>query len=173
MAARTPRRTFARPFVVTLAAAPACFVSSPPPQQPPPPQQQPQQQPPPPEQPQPPPVVVTNPPRPTAPPGTAPNPPPPTTPSYADGTRWTVFKTQNGCTAAVKVECPKAEPGHPQPTCNPPPPRAYTCPDNVSLEVPITIVATGGSCFVDTGPVHCPPRVMCNPPPPRPVACPK
>ena len=59
MAARTPRRTFATPFVVTLAAVPACYVQ-PAPQQP---QPQPVAQP----EPQPTdshPVVVVNPPRP-------------------------------------------------------------------------------------------------------------
>ena len=46
--------------------------------------------------------------------------------------------------AAIKVECvPKA-------TCNPPPPFKYACPENVSLEKPITIATYDGtSCFVE------------------------
>jgi hypothetical protein len=103
-------------------------------------------------------MVIANPPRPR--------------PAAADGTKWTIFKNANGCEAAVAVECPKGQPGGPMPTCNPPPPQPYTCPDNVKLDAPITIVANGGECFVDHGPMHCPPKAMCNPPPPQKVPCP-
>ncbi len=101
------------------------------------------------------------------------NPPrPQPAPAYSDGTQWTIFKTQNGCEAAVKIECPHGEPSKPMPTCNPPPPRKYDCPADLALDPPITIVATGGECYVQREPVHCPPRVMCNPPPPHKVPCP-
>jgi hypothetical protein len=155
MAARIPRRSFATPFVVTLVAAPACYTNttSPPPSDPqgpivnPPPPQRPA------EQPQQPPT-------------------PPTANGPADGTRWTITKTASGCTAIMKVECPKPVDGH-MVTCNPPPPRPYTCPEHISLDAPITIVANDGECRVDYGPMHCPPGAMCNPPPPRKVTCPQ
>lgn len=178
MAARTPRRSFASPFVVTLAAVPACYVqstpgpqSAPPPHVPPsqtahPQPQSPAPQPPPPAQPppahqapaQPPPVVVAN-------------PPPPTTqpPPSEQRTEWTVYKTKDGaCMAAIKVEC------HPKATCNPPPPFPYACPENVSLDKPVTVVMRDGErCFVEYEMPKCPPGVACNPPRPQPVACPK
>jgi hypothetical protein len=149
MAARIPRRSFATPFVVTLVAAPACYTNttSPPPEQPPPPH--------------------VNPPAPQP-----PEPQPPQANGPADGTRWTIAKTQSGCTAAMKVECPKPVDGHVV-MCNPPPPRPYACPDNVSLDAPITIVASGGECMIDHGPMHCPAGAMCNPPAPRRVTCPQ
>jgi hypothetical protein len=168
MAARTPRRSFATPFVVTLAAAPACYVqSAPPPAEP-----VPQQQAAPatvvanPPRPQPTPAV-TNPPRPVEPPATTvvTNPPRPTGP--AAGTTWHVFKTKDGCEAALDVSCPKGA------TCNPPPPQKYDC-EGLSIGKPITIVSEGeGICHVQPEPVHCPPGAMCNPPRPRRVACPQ
>src|SRR5687768_13564858 len=145
MAARTPRRSFATPFVVTLAAAPACYVQSGPPPQGPPPQPQPTQT----AQPQPeqarPPVIVS-PPMPTQPttePSTPPAPPPT---QQNQSQKWTVYKAQTGggCMAAFKVEC------QPKATCNPPPPFKYECPPNVSLEKPITVATYDGtSCFVE------------------------
>jgi hypothetical protein len=111
------------------------------------------------------PVVVANP-QPTTTQG-----PPTTTPATpttsSKEARWTVFKAKDGCMAAIKVECvPKA-------TCNPPPPFKYTCPDNVSLEKPITVATYDGtSCFVEFEMPKCPPGTACNPPRPRPVACP-
>jgi hypothetical protein len=170
MAARTPRRSFATPFVVTLAAAPACYVQSAPPAQPEPAAQQ---------QPQPasPGVVVANPPRPQSqpvdqtPPDQKPNPVvmnPPRPTVAAAGTSWHVFKTKDGCEAALDVECPKGA------TCNPPPPQKYDCPDGIVIGKPITIVAQGdGVCVVQHEPPACPPGAMCNPPRPKPVACPK
>jgi hypothetical protein len=178
MAARTPRRSFATPFVVTLAAAPACYVqSAPPPNEPVPQQQQQQQQqnapgavvanPPRPQPVEPTPTpAVTNPPRPVDPPATTvvTNPPRPTGP--AAGTTWHVFKTKDGCEAALDVSCPKGA------TCNPPPPQTYDC-EGLSITKPITIVSEGeGICHVQPEPVHCPPGAMCNPPRPRRVACP-
>jgi hypothetical protein len=170
MAARTPRRSFATPFVVTLAAAPACYVQStpapqtgpsrPPPQttEAPPPAQTPPAQP----GDQKPPPVIVNPPRPTD-----PQTQPPPAPSVS---RWTVYKAKDGsCMAAIKVEC------QPQATCNPPPPFKYECPTNLQVEPQLAIVSSDGgkSCFVDFGPMKCPPGAICNPPPPRQVTCPK
>jgi hypothetical protein len=175
MAARTPRRSFATPFVVTLAAAPACYVQSAPPAEPAPQQQQ-QNAPgavvanPPRPQPTP---AVTNPPRPVDRPSPADpqqttvvaNPPRPTGP--AAGTTWHVFRTKDGCEAALDVSCPKGA------TCNPPPPQTYDC-EGLSINKPITIVSEGeGICHVQPEPVHCPPGAVCNPPRPRRVACPQ
>lgn len=159
MAARTPRRSFATPFVVTLAAAPACYVqSSPQPQGPGPQQPPPSQTAPADPQPQGPGPVVINPPMPQSPPLAAPA-----------NQKWTVYKANDGCMAAVKVDCP------PKAICNPPPPFKYECPQNVSLDKAITVAsnADGSACFVEYEPVTCPPNVACNPPRPTPVACPK
>lgn len=170
MAARTPRRTFATPFVVTLAAAPACYVQSQP--QPPqpvvtstpepqpsdshpvvvvnPPRPQPQPQPQPDPQPQPNPSVIHNPPRPQA------------------SASWHVFKTKDGCEAVVNVQCPTGA------MCNPPPPQKYDCPPGIVMGKPINVVTDGnGGCIVEQQPPSCPPNVMCNPPRPTQVACPK
>lgn len=194
MSARTPRRSFAAPFVVTLATAPACYVSSaPPPQQPPPsqPAAQPAQNAPgvvvanpprpadPAQQPAPPPniSVVHNPPRPQpADPGTQPPPPVPPNPSVVmnpprpepAGTKWHVFKTADGCEAALTIDCPKGA------MCNPPPPKKVDCPEGLVMPKGLNIVSQGdGTCVVETEPVHCPPHAMCNPPRPRSVSCPK
>ena len=152
MAARTPRRSFATPFVVTLAAAPACYVQPQPqqPQQPQPAQPQPQ-----PGQPDRPPVV---------------NPPLPQTQPTTPNQRWSVYKAPDGsCMASIKVEC---KPGV---MCNPPPPAKYACPENVSLDKPVTVAssADGMACFVEYAAMACPPNVACNPPRPTPVTCPK
>lgn len=216
MSARIPRRSFATPFVVTLAAAPACYVqtgtssgpSSPPPTQvagepqpPPSSQPPPSWQPPPTQAPQndPParPPVVVNPPRPGTPatsepppdptrpdprpsgPPTQPKPPvianPPvpndprtqTSPQQTSVSQWTVFKNNDGCMAAIKVECtPKA-------TCNPPPPFKVACYDNVNLDQPVTVTSSDGgtTCFVDAP--KCPRNAKCTPTRPQQVTCPK
>jgi len=171
MAARTPRRSFATPFVVTLAAAPACFVqSAPPPAQP---QPQPQPQPAQPSDTHP--VIVTNPPRPQPEPATPPpqehtnpsvimNPPRPQPAS----TSWHVYKTKDGCEAIVNVECPAGA------SCNPPPPQKYDCPSGIAMNKPITVTSQpDGTCLVEREPPKCPPHAMCNPPRPQTVTCPK
>jgi hypothetical protein len=181
MAARTPRRSFAAPFVVTLAAVPACYVqSSPGPSGPPPPPPTTQTaEPEPTEQP---PVIVANPPPPQQ-PASQPSTPPPQQPPVRPDPRpskppvqttdsyWTVYKSHDGsgCMAAIKVEC------HPKATCNPPPPFKYACPDDVSLDKPLTVVSQdgGATCFVQFEMPKCPPGVACNPPRPKPVTCPK
>ena len=165
MAARMPRRTFATPFVVTLAAAPACYVQSAP---------QPQPQPVV-EQSQPTdshPVVVSNPPRPQPDPQPAPSDPPPNLsvshnpPMPQQSNSWHVFKTNDGCEAIVNVQCPKGA------ACNPPPPQKYDCPPGIVAGKPLTVVTNGqGDCIIE--PPACPPNVMCNPPRPHPFACPK
>jgi hypothetical protein len=161
--------------VITLAAAPSCYVqSTPPPSGPPttttttsappatttattpdhPPAQGPAGGPPP--------VLgpVSNPPMPQT---------QPTASTTPGNTKWTVYKTADGCMAAYKVEC------QPKATCNPPPPFKYECPQNVSLDSAITVAsnADGSACFVDYGPMTCPPKAVCKPPRPTPVACPK
>ena len=173
MAARSPRKHFANPFVVTLAALPACFTSPSPgpsssPQVVPAPQ---------PAQPGGEPVVVTNPPPPPAKPssgGTA-QPVDQKPQTYAFDQRWTVSKTPTGCQAMARVECPKPKKaGDPVPTCNPPPPMKVACPDNWNGVSALTIVqhANQAECYIEGPPVRCPKDVMCNPPPPRRVACP-
>ncbi len=165
MAARAPRRSFARPFVITLAAAPACFVSSStPPSQPvsqaapgQPSQSDPAPATPPPSQS---PVIVANPPhpRPQGPAEQAPAPPP--------ETRWTITKTATGCQSMVDVTCPAGA------MCNPPPPQPYECPKMVKLPAKVTTFGKD-ACVVEREPVQCPPGAICNPPPPQRVPCPK
>ena len=150
MASRIPRRTFAAPFVVTLAAG--CFADkAPPPAQPPPSQ--------------PPPEVVANPPRPQ------PDPQPVDQSPQPEQKRleWTVSMTGGKCTAAIHVDCP------PVATCNPPGPRPVECYPNMTEGVSLTVVQYPGAadCIIPPGPTHCPPKAACNPPPPRHVACPK
>jgi hypothetical protein len=161
MAARTPRRSFAAPFVVTLAAtAPACYVSSSPQgsAQPTPTTQTQTQTQTQPEQPEPAPgpggPVVMNPPMPQA-------------PAPAAGTKWTVYRAKDGCKAAYVVDCPAGA------MCNPPPPSDYECPQNVSLDKPVTVASDGTGCFVQYEMPKCPPGVACNPPRPQPVTCPR
>jgi len=167
MAARTPRRSFAAPFVITLATAPACYVSSaPPPQQPP--AAPPAEQAPPQNAPA---VVVANPPRPQPDPQPTPavvmNPPRPQ-PAEPAGTRWHVFRSGDGCEAAVSVDCPKGA------MCNPPPPQKVDCPPGLTMPKGLDIVSQGdGTCVVEPEPMNCPPHAMCNPPRPRSVSCPK
>src|SRR5262245_55864460 len=107
MSARTPRRVFANPFVVTLAALPACYTSTGPaptvapiaPVEP---------------------TATATPPALNPPPATSPPTSPPGPVDYDQS--WTVTKSGGTCRAQPEVECPKAEPGLPAPTCNPPPP---------------------------------------------------
>jgi hypothetical protein len=163
MAARTPRRNFASPFVVTLAAVPACWTSSSPQQAPP--TTTAQADPAPAPQPTTPPAEPA-PQQQSRPPMNPPR-PKPVVPAEPPGTQWTIFKQGDACSAAIKVECPQGA------TCNPPPPKPYACPDGITVERPVVIIAEEDGCYIKHEPVHCPPRVMCNPPPPHKVACPK
>ena len=180
MSARFPRRVFAKPMVVTVAAASlgACIVAT---------------------QPtgttQPrvintgdgsgsgsgsatgsdaPPTIMTNPPMPTPP---VPTPPPPATRPVADRDyKWGVFKNNDGtCVAHISVTCPTAKPGMPVPTCNPPPPMPTECPATLAVGQSVEVVQFKGTivCQVMPAPVTCPPKVMCNPPPPQQVPCPQ
>jgi len=170
MAARTPRRSFATPFVVTLAAVPACYVQSSPQPQPQPVQQaQPVQQPNDSH-----PMVVTNPPRPQptdSHPAIITNPPrpqPESSPMPQQPQQWQVWKTADGCEASAKIDCPQGA------MCNPPPPHKVDCPPNIVMNKPITIVSqSDGTCIVAREMPSCPPHAMCNPPRPQVVACPK
>ena len=152
MAARAPRKLFASPFVITLAA---CG-----------PQAQPAQ----PTQPTQPtdPMIVANPPPPA---------PPPTDNGTSVEQRWTVFKDGSACRAMTSVDCPKPKhPGDPVPTCNPPPPMKIECPAGWDGASPMTVVkyATGAECMIEPPKVSeadCP-KAKCNPPPPRKISCP-
>lgn len=165
MSARTPRRTFTRSFVVTLAAVPACAGSG-------------TGGPPPPAY-----VEPAEPGSSAGPVAPAPAPSAPTSPSEPaqpqpkpsdSAERWVITKSGAMCLAYPQVECPKAPPGQPVPPCNPPPARAYTCPDGMT-EPSITVVkyANTSVCEIEPKPVQCPPKAACDHPPPRPVACPK
>lgn len=159
MASRIPRRTFAAPFVVTLAAG--CYTQSPPPAQPPP-------QAPPPTQPDP---VVANPPRPQPDPQPTPTQMPPMNPPapQTSAAQWTVTKQGAICTAAIKVDCP------PRLACNPPGPHQVDCYPNMADGASLTVIRNAGAvdCIIPPPPTHCPPKAACNPPPPRHVDCPK
>ncbi|MDB4961591.1 MAG: hypothetical protein JWP01_1590 [Myxococcales bacterium] len=221
MAARSPRRSFASPFVVTLAASlpvAGCYVQTrtpapapthtrgdgPAPQEqavlthsnPPRPSQG-EEQPSQPhtsmpthatERPQgPPPVQASQPtqPRPAMPTHATERPqgqqpvqqtPAPAPVAKSDRT-WTVMRSDGTCKAHVVVSCPKGKPGQPMPTCNPPPPVAYTCPTFMTTDGAIEVVQFAGSnaCQVvnKAPPPKCPPGAMCNPPPPQKVTCPQ
>ncbi len=164
MAARPPRRSFATPFVITLAAAPACYVTpvskpSDPPRQP---QETMPAQPPPPSTTAPAPAPATQ-----GPPPVIVNPPMPQAQTVSPNTKWSVYKQADGaCMAAVKVEC------KPQATCNPPPPFKYECPQGATLPATVASNADGTACVLEYPMPKCPPNTACNPPRPTPVACP-
>lgn len=189
MAARAPRRSFAAPFVLTLAAVPACTVSSgppsgPPPQQPatqqpvaqtptqpPPTQPQPTWNPPPPSQPepqappQPEPPVVANPPRPTG-NDTATTP----EPSTKTVTHWHVEMdaSTKQCTATLKLDCPMNA------KCKMPPRNPYACPagwDGVG-QVTVTRFANTTECVLEAPIPKCPPNAKCKRPAGTKVPCP-
>lgn len=159
MAARAPRKIFASPFVITLAA---CVESTTPPPQQPRPQPQPAQPAPPTD-----PIVVANP----------PPPPPPTDNAVSVDERWTLFKDGSACRAMANVDCPRPKkPGDPVPTCNPPPPMKIECPAGWDGKSPMTVVryANQTECMIEPPKVSeadCP-KAKCNPPPPRKISCP-
>jgi hypothetical protein len=150
---RSPRRSFTAPFVVTMVGAVGSvgFTSCNPPSS----------------RPGPDPLIAKNPPPPT----TDPQP----EPSQPGEQRWTVYQQGKDCFASEKFDCPKpATPGGPMPTCNPPPPIAYACPENVMVDYPYQIAQWSGetTCHVVPQPIKCPEGAICNPPPPTQVACP-
>jgi hypothetical protein len=162
MSARAPRRSFLNPFVVTLAAAPACFVQSrtPPSQsvsQPNPGQPEttdPHPTPPPPEAQTP--TIIANPPRPTDPQPASPPPPDPVQTEApligdppANDAEWIVTKTTSGCRARAITHCP------PKMMCNPPPPHIYQCIDGAKY--PATLTKHGEVCTLEAvGTAPCP-----------------
>ena len=166
MSARSPRRTFAAPFVLIAACAPAPrhepVHGNPPPQ--------PAQNEPPPEpvEKAPPTIIVANPPPltpPTAPPEAAP----------ADAREdWFVEMRDGKCRAISNPHCPPARNGV-MVACNPPPPRDYKCPPGMANGDSMTIVQVDKTiCEVKRDHLpSCPPKAMCNPPPPRRLDCPK
>jgi hypothetical protein len=156
MAARTPRRSFAAPFVVTVvpSLATACYVDA---QQPPPANPQTAERP-----------RRGNPPEPVE---TDPASPPIAAPSEL---RF-VYRKQNGiCYAMPNPSCPSLPPGEPQLTCNPPPPKKVPCPDILAEGKQLNVVhnVAKNICMVDWGEIKCPAGATCNPPPPRKVDCP-
>ncbi len=183
MAVRQIRRVFATPFIITLAGSSlaACGPKPLPKHENPP---GPHSNPPAPDtQPvteQKPPPTELLPPDPSKPIIKRDNPPPEAPQAVKEPAkyeqRWTVmkFKGKDECSAMVDVQCPKPEKGKVVPTCNPPPPIKYACPDDFkdgdTLKIILRVGAT--DCFVDRGPMTCPPNAKCNPPPPRKVACP-
>lgn len=160
MSARAPRRSFATPFVLTLAALPtACAVqttgssgpSGPPPREhqhvhsdmqdhPPPGHEQPQ----PAEQPSQPMTPVANPPRPDA-------------PASNTGVNAQVGQTANPGNAGVEQQ---SRPNLPPPPAKPAAYREWT------------VSRQSGKCSSMVK-VHCPEGAMCNPPPPAKYTCPK
>lgn len=190
MSARIVRRTFAAPFVITLATA--CSSSSshtPPHNNPPDPNwnahsdaaQPPIAEPTPgPTEPTPSVVIANNPPAPY--PGVDPQPvdktPPPKREPSQFERKWTVTKAttkgKTDCYAMPEVKCPKVEKGQPIPTCNPPAPYPYTCPPGFAAGDSLNIILRVGAteCFVDRQPMKCPKGAMCNPPPPQKIVCP-
>ena len=162
MSSRTLRRTFATPFVVTMAA---CTVQSgPPPARP----------------------VGTaqhpghgDPTGPSDPNGLG-NRPDDRAQMGTAGTaqtdtserRWTISNQGGKCMAYTKVQCP------PNTHCNPPRPTEYACAGaggELAASGSINVVRWAGSttCQIEVPPANCPPEMSCNPPPPRQVACPK
>jgi hypothetical protein len=174
MSARAPRRHFASPFVITLASVPACTTANPtPPTQ----TYEPVANPPRPTE-----IAVEPDPEPTPPPAPEPAPAPEPEPEPVDAKpaarerRWTVMHPAGSkeCKAFLDSSCPSPPPGQPMPSCNPPPPTKYACPDWLAEGETVKIVLRAGAtdCFTVPAAPRCPPQTRCNPPPPRKVACP-
>lgn len=162
MSARTLRRTFATPFVVTMAA---CTVQSgPPPSRPMGTAQHPGHGDPGPTMPSDPNGMPSRPDD-RAQMGTAP------APDQADTSErhWTISKQGGKCTAYTNVTCP------PNATCNPPRPTEYACSPDMAEGASIKVVRWAGSatCMVEQPPMSCPKNMSCNPPPPQQLACPR
>lgn len=166
MSARAPRKVFATPFVVTLAACGGA--------------EAPQDQVPVttttvPDAPTASAVAVVPTAQPTAVPTSAP------TGQPAADIHWTLSQDGAKCIASRNVECPKVPAGQPIPTCNPPRPQSYKCPDGFQGQGDIVKAAGKDTCELHRPTVfhqvQCPPGVRCNPPPPQhfdpvPVPCP-
>lgn len=162
MSARTLRRTFASPFIVTVAA---CTMQSGPP----------------PQGPGPGPGTAQHPghgdpdsgrfqnqngaPR----PGDSAQTTGPTQSADTSERHWTIQKQGGKCLAFSKVSCP------PNVSCNPPRPSDYACTPDVAEGGSLAVVRWQGSttCMVEQPPMNCPAGMSCNPPPPRQVSCPQ
>ena len=142
---RLVRRTFAPSFIVTVAGSASFVAAEPAPMKP---------------APAPPPVLHKN-------------PPPPQDPAPTTDRHWEIYKQDKACFASNAADaCPPPAKGERPMSCNPPPPKAYSCPENVTLPVKIIQRANTRECFVDYGTITCPKGASCNPPPPRKLACP-
>ena len=73
--------------------------------------------------------------------------------------KWTVTKAA-GQRRRTASTCPKPPPGEPMPTCNPPPPMAYACPDGDDRNQTLTVVQLAAEhCQIEqTPPMKCPPK---------------
>jgi hypothetical protein len=189
---RVPRRTFATPFVLTLALPlGACVVDSSPrggtAPNPPPAQTEPATTPAPHHDP----VVVANPPRPVEPKPPEPPAPQPPRPIVMNPPRpqpvpqdtgakfdqhWTVSRQGATCNAFNDDACrmPNRKPNDPIPPCNPPMPTAYKCPADLADHANFKIIKHAGEtqCFVDEPPFKCPANAKCKPWTPRVADCP-
>lgn len=182
MSAKTPRRTFAAPLVVTLALpmAGACLVTS-------------GTKAPPPggsttdhrtgsgEPATSPPTPHVNPPRQEYPTGTATNTDPSTSTvqqtspaqptQQAELRTWHVFQNSGdkSCYATLDVDCPPKGA-----TCNPPPPtKLASCPSGLQMPQGLAIREdSANSCAIYYPMPECPKDMSCNPPRPQTIACP-
>lgn len=153
MAARVPRRSFASPFVVTLAVACTPATTTTP---------------------------TTTAPTQTPPDGpVAETPTSEPAPTEETSMRWVVTKQGQECFTQPRVDCSPA-PGQPPRVCNPPAPQKYDCPkwdDGSAMDFDggdtIEGVPGGKQCTLYFSGGACPEGASCNPPPPRTVACPK
>lgn len=150
MAARTLRRRFAAPFVITVAALPLAHADKPAP-----PPRHPEERP------------------------TLRNPPPPKNgpKTYPHDRRWRAERSataKDSCVAYAHVECPPPGPDGSRVTCNPPPPATYKCAAGELASGAQPIIQRKGStvCMVEHPPVKCPAGAQCNPPRPVRVTCP-
>lgn len=143
-----PRKTFAPSFVLTVVGSVAVAGAQPAPAKPRPP-------------------ISKNPPAPVKKPPPKKPPPAPTTDRH-----YHYMQMDKKCMAHDLDAC-KVPAGQPAPPCNPPPPMAVACPENVTLPQKVVQKAGSTECFVDWGPMACPKDATCNPPPPRKVACPQ
>ena len=106
-------------------------------------------------------TVISNPPRPL--------------PAPKQDQRWMITRADGKCLAYAKVTCPTAAPGQPAPMCNPPPPTPYTCGPTMTTDRSTAIVQLAGQteCQIEFPHPQCPLGADCNPPPKQKVACPQ
>ncbi len=167
MSARQPRRSFATPFVITLAAGAACTPRATPTPPPGPITTTPET------------TTVETPPVETPPVETPPvetppvaTPPAETPPSPPVKTlRWQANQVGQKCTTQLQTDCS-------EPPCEPGPKVKYDCPkseDGTILGIDGARIegAEGQASCTLRLQVRCPPSARCNPPPPRSVPCPK